>query len=54
MKRYQELRLLPLYVAKIMNEWPKDIYFSVVNCQLTTLDKGTGAIKNTGIPKETD
>ncbi len=54
MKRYQELTLQPLYVAKIMNGWPKDVFFSVVNCQLTTLDKGTGAIKNTGMPKETD
>lgn len=54
MKRYQELTLQPLYVAKIMNDWPKDVYFSVINCQLTTLDKGTGAEKNAGMPKETD
>lgn len=54
MKRYQELTLQPLYVAKIMNGWPKDVYFSVINCRLTTLDKGTGAVKNTGMPEETD
>lgn len=54
MKRYQELTLAPLYAAKMMNGWDKDIYFSVVNTQLTTLDKGTGAVKNIGIKKETD
>ena len=52
MKRFQDLTIAPLYVAKVMNEWPEDIYFSVVNCQLTTLDKGTGAVKNIGIKPE--
>lgn len=54
MKIYQELTLEPLNFAKAVNNWPKDIYFSVTNCQLTTLDKGTGATKNTGITPETE
>lgn len=54
MKMYQDLTLEPLYVAKVMNGWPKDIHFSVTNCQLTTLDKGTGATKNTGLTPETE
>lgn len=53
-KRYQELTLAPLYAAKIMNGWPKDIYFSIVNTQLVTLDKGSGAVKNKGIKPETE
>lgn len=53
MKMFQDATLKPLYVAKAINEWPKDIYFSVTNCQLTTTDQGTGAIKNTGITPET-
>lgn len=53
MKLYQDMTLEPLYFAKAMNGWPKDIYFSVTNCQLTTLDKGTGATKNTGLTPET-
>lgn len=53
MKMYQDATLEPLYFAKAMNGWPKDIYFSVTNCQLTTLDKGTGAVKNTGLTPET-
>lgn len=54
LKRYQDLTLQPLYVAKAMNGWPSDVFFSVVNCQLTTTDKGTGAVKNTGLTPETD
>lgn len=54
MKIYQELTLEPLYVAKAVNNWPKDIYFSVTNCQLTTVDKGTGGTKNTGLTPETE
>lgn len=53
MKMHQDLTLEPLYFAKAINNWPKDIYFSVTNCQLTTLDKGTGATKNTGLTPET-
>ena len=54
MKMYQEATLEPLYFAKAINDWPKDIYFSITNCQLTTLDQGTGAIKNTGLTPETE
>lgn len=54
MKKYQDLTLQPLYVAKRMNNWPENIYFEVCNCQLTTLDKGTGATKNIGMPKATE
>lgn len=54
MKRYQELTLKPLYVAKALNGWPEDIFFSVTNVQLTTLDKGTGAVKNTGLKPDTE
>lgn len=54
MKMYQDATLEPLYFAKAMNGWPKDIYFSVTNCQLTTLDQGTGAVKNTGLTPETE
>lgn len=53
-KTFQEATLEPLYVVKEINGWPKDIYFSVTNCQLTTLDKGTGAVKNTGIKPENE
>lgn len=53
-KMFQEATLEPLYVVKELNGWPKDIYFSVTNCQLTTLDKGTGAVKNTGIKPENE
>lgn len=54
MKHYQDCTLEPLYFAKAMNGWPKDIFFSITNCQLTTLDQGTGATKNTGLTPETE
>ncbi len=54
MKMYQDATLEPLYFAKAVNQWPSDIYFSVTNCQLTTLDQGTGATKNTGLTPETE
>lgn len=54
MKRYQDLTLAPLYVAKAFNGWPEDIFFSVVNTQLVTLDKGSGAVKNKGIKPATE
>ncbi len=54
MKRFQDLTLAPLYAAKAMNKWPNDIYFSVVNTQLVTLDKGSGAVKNKGIKPATE
>ena len=54
MKSFQEATLEPLYFAKRLNGWPDDIRFSVTNVQLTTLDKGTGATKNTGLKPEND
>ncbi len=54
MKMYQDATLEPLYIVKAINDWPEDIYFSVTNCQLTTLDAGTGAKKNTGLTPETE
>ena len=54
-KFVQQLVCQPLYVAKAMNGWPKDLEFAIANLQLTTLDKGTGAVKQTGIsPQNTD
>ena len=53
-KVYQDVTLEPLYMVKKLNGWPNNIYFSVTNCQLTTLDKGTGAVKNTGIKPENE
>lgn len=51
----QQLVCQPLYVAKAMNGWPADLDFAIANLQLTTLDKGTGAVKQTGIsPQNTD
>ena len=42
--------LKPLYVVKAINKWPSDTDFIIRNTQLTTLDKGTGAVKSTGSP----
>ena len=47
-KDIRDMMLLPLYMAKAINEWDKDIFFFVKNVELTTLDKGTGATKNIG------
>ncbi len=53
-KTLQDATLEPLYFAKACNGWPQDIYFAITNVQLTTTDKGTGAVKNTGMPQETE
>lgn len=37
--------LMPLYVAKAINNWPKEVGFAISNTVLTTLDKGTGSEK---------
>lgn len=52
-KPLQDEILFPLYVVKAINKWPADIFFTIPNMQLTTLDKGTGATKNIGMPDET-
>jgi hypothetical protein len=44
-KPIRDKLLLPLYIAKAINNWPADIFFAIPNVQLTTLDKNTGAEK---------
>jgi hypothetical protein len=41
----REALLIPLYVVKAFNQWPEDIYFTIPNIELTTLDQGTGSKK---------
>jgi len=48
MKPIRDLLLLPLYIAKEINGWDKDIHFVIPNIMLTTLDKNTGATKSIG------
>lgn len=50
-KPLREMMLLPLYIAKEINGWPKDIHFAVPNIMLTTLDKNTGSEKSIGNEK---
>lgn len=38
-KPLRDLLLLPFYITKAINQWPEDLYFSIPNIQLTTLDK---------------
>lgn len=45
MKPLRDRLLMPYYLIKAINEWPKDIVFAIPNMQLTTLDKGTGSEK---------
>ncbi len=37
-----------LYMAKYFNGWDRDLHFIIPNIELTTLDKGTGAVKSIG------
>jgi hypothetical protein len=37
--------LTPLYVVKAFNKWPDDLYFTIPDIELTTLDQGTGSKK---------
>lgn len=50
-KPIREMMLMPLYIAKEINGWPKDIHFAVPNIMLTTLDKNTGSEKSIGNEK---
>ena len=50
-KPIRDLFALPLYIAKNINGWDKDIYFVIPNIMLTTLDKNTGAEKAIGNQK---
>ena len=45
MKPFRDRLLMPLYLIKAINGWPKDIHFAIPNMVLTTLDKGTGSEK---------
>ena len=40
--------VLPLYLAREINGWGKDIEFVIPNIMLTTLDKNTGSEKSIG------
>lgn len=50
-KDVRDMMLLPLYIAKEINGWDKNVFFYIKNVELTTLDKGTGATKNIGNEK---
>lgn len=39
LKPFRDRLLKPLYVVKAVNNWPEDIFFTIPNMQLTTLDK---------------
>ena len=45
MKLYRHRLLFPLNLIKAINGWPPEIFFTIPNLELTTLDKGTGAQK---------
>lgn len=50
LSKYEQLLCVqPLYIVKAMNGWNKDLEFAIANLQLTTLDKNSGAVKQTGI-----
>ena len=50
LSKYEQLLCVqPLYVVKEINGWSPDLEFSIANLQLTTLDKNSGAVKQTGI-----
>lgn len=51
MKPIRDRILKPLYVIKAINKWPEDIDFVIPNMKLTTIDQGTGAVKNIGMPQ---
>jgi len=39
LKPLRDLLLMPFYLIKSINGWPKDLHFTIPNIQLTTLDK---------------
>ncbi len=53
-KYEQVLAVQPLYIIKTLNGWPADLEFSIANLQLTTLDKNSGMVKQTGIRPEAE
>jgi len=50
LKPFRDRLLYPLNIIKAINGWPKDIYFTIPNIELTTLDQGTGAKKTISQP----
>jgi hypothetical protein len=48
MKPIRDLLLQPLQIVKEINGWDPDIDFIIPNIMLTTLDQGTGAVKQIG------
>ncbi len=48
MKPIRDLLLQPLRIVKEVNGWNPDIDFIIPNIMLTTLDRGTGAVKQIG------
>ena len=49
-KAYRHKILYPLYLIKAVNGWPEEAHFTIPNLELTTLDKGTGAVKTISQP----
>ncbi len=45
LKPIRDLLLKPLYLIKQVNNWPKDIYFTIPNIELTTLDKNKTGVQ---------
>lgn len=45
LKPIRDRILMPIYIVKAINKWPEDIYFTIPNLELTTIDKGTGSQK---------
>jgi hypothetical protein len=49
LKPIRDRLMKPLYVVKKINGWPEDVFFTIPNMTLTTLDKNPdGAVKTTG------
>lgn len=47
-KPLRELLIQPLTLVKALNQWPDDLEFHIANILLTTLDRGTGTVKQIG------
>ena len=45
LKPIRDRLLLPFYIIKAINKWDENIYFTIPNLELTTIDKGTGSQK---------
>jgi hypothetical protein len=48
LKAYRDLILQPLEVIKVINKWPAEVSFEIVDTELTTLDAGKGSQKVAG------